>query len=82
MPTYKKIPPAVKEIGAVGITKWAVFCRGLLKAALVVDKLEKAEKRGGVPIVGYLQMDGERIYYCRYGFVDDPDIYATPKTKK
>ena len=75
MPTFKKIPQKVKDTGCIGIDRYAVFCKGLLKASSVVDKLSKAEKKG-IPAVGYVTIKGEKIYYCRYGFVDDPDIYA------
>lgn len=76
MPTFKKIPKDVKAIGAIGCGPYAIFCKGLLKASDVANRLQKAEKRNGIPVVGYVSLKGEKIYYCRYGFVDDPDVYA------
>lgn len=77
MATYKKIPADVKAKGCICTGHFAVFCKGLLKASAVAAKLYKADKkRGGIPVVGYITHNKERVYYCRYGFVDDPDIYA------
>lgn len=75
MPTFSKIPFEVIDIGAIGIAGYAIYCRGLLKAAAVCDKLHKADLRKGIPLCGYMQYKGEKVYYCRYGFVEDPDIY-------
>jgi hypothetical protein len=79
MPTYSKIPANVKAIGAIAIGRYAIFCKGLLKASDVGSKLNKADKNKGIPAVGYISHKGEKIYYCRYGFVNDPDIYANEK---
>lgn len=79
MPTYSKIPLEVKAIGAIASGRFAVFC-GLLKAGSVFTKLEKLDSEGkAFPMVGFITIKGEKIYYCRYGFVDDPDIYERPK---
>ncbi len=75
MPTFSKIPKAAKEIGAIAINQYAIFCKGILKAGNVVKILQKEEKKG-IPACGYVRVKGEKIYYCRYGFVDDKDIYA------
>jgi hypothetical protein len=75
MPTFAKIPMEVKAIGAIAIDRYAVFCKGLLTAGAVVMKLQKAEKKG-LPAVGYLIHKGQKIYYCRYGFINDKDIYS------
>lgn len=83
MPTYSKIPLEVKAIGAIASGRFAVFCNGLLKAGSVFTKLEKLDtKRKAFPAVGYIKINGEKIYYCRYGFVNDPEIYEQPKPVK
>lgn len=82
MPTFKRIPASVKEQGCVAIGGWAVFCKGILKASEVVTRLQRADSKGKCPIVGYLLFKGEKVYYCRYGFVDDADIYETNSTPK
>lgn len=76
MPTYSKIPPEIKAIGAIAIGPYAVFCKGLIKASNVAGKLNKADKKNGIPGCGYLVYKKEKIYYCRYGFLNDPDIYV------
>lgn len=75
MPTYAKIPPNIKAIGAIAIGRYAVFCRGIIKASNIARKLDNADKKSGIPAVGYISHKGDKTYYCRYGFVDDPDIY-------
>ena len=76
MPTYSKIPALMKEIGVIASGHYAVFCKGLLKAGSVFTRLQKREDKGReIPLVGYFTVKGERIYYCRYGLVDEPDIY-------
>lgn len=82
MPTFKRIPASVKEKGCVAIGGWAVFCKGILRASEVVTRLQRADSKGKCPIVGCLMFKGEKIYYCRYGFVDDADIYETNSTPK
>lgn len=75
-PVYSKIPPDVKAIGAIASGHYAVFCNGLLKAGEVFVFLNKLEeKKKTIPLVGYVTVKGEKIFYCRYGFVNDPDIY-------
>lgn len=75
MPTYSKIPKKDREIGAIAINQYAVFCHRIFKAGEVVKKLQKAKKKG-MPACGYVSIKGVKIYYCRYGFVNDEDIYA------
>ena len=75
MPVFKKIPQPVKAMGAVAGGRYAVFCVGLLKASAIIDRLQKADRRGGIPAHGYVTYKKERVYYCLYGFVDDPNIY-------
>lgn len=76
MATYSKIPQEVKAIGAVVSGHYAVFCKGLLKAGEVFVKLQKKEESGkSVPLVGYVTVERERIYYCRYGLLNDTTIY-------
>lgn len=79
MPVFKKIPQSAKAIGAVAGGRYAVFCVGLLKACAVIERLQKADQRGGIPAYGYITYKGERVYYCLYGFVDNPDTYEAVK---
>ena len=76
MPTYKKIPKDAKAIGAIAIGQYAIFCKGLFKAGMLYNKLIAADKKRSIPAVGYISYKGEKVYYCRYGFVNDPDVYA------
>lgn len=72
---FQKIPPDVKQIGAIAIGRYAIFCKGFLKATTIVDKLVKADNKKGIPIVGFIQIKKEKIFYCRFGFINDNDIY-------
>jgi hypothetical protein len=79
MPIYKKIPHRLKG-QAIAIGPYAIFCTGLLRAAAIAKKLQGIDEHKGIPAHGTVQYNKESIYYCRYGFVNDPDIYtATPK---
>lgn len=83
MPTFKKIPQKVKDEKAIAIGPFAVFCKGILKAAEVVKRLEKAEqKNGSIPAHGSLMYKNQQVYYCRVGLVNDADIYEAPKKVK
>jgi hypothetical protein len=75
MPTYKKIPASVKAEGCVASLDFAIFCKGLLTASEIIGRLYKADKKRSIPIVGYVIFKKKRVFYCRIGFVDDPDIY-------
>ena len=75
MPTFQKIPKKVKAKGCVASGRYCVFA-GLMQAGNAFTALAKAEKRGAIPMVGYITVKGKRYYYCLYGLVDDPDIYA------
>lgn len=75
MPTASKIPQEAKKIGAVAIGRYAIFCEGMLVAAEIHDKLAAADTKHGMPAVGYISVKGKKIYYCRYAFVNDNDIY-------
>jgi len=75
MPTFKKIPKKIKAIGSIASGRYCVFA-GLMNAGKVFTALEKAHKKGAIPMVGYVTVKGEKFFYCLYGLVDDPDIYA------
>lgn len=75
MPTASKIPQEAKKIGAVAIGRYAIFCEGILVAGEIHDKLAAADQKKGLPAVGYISIKGQKIYYCRYAFVNDKDIY-------
>lgn len=75
MPIYKKIP--IKLYGqCVAIGHYAIFTKSVLTAGAVASKLEGIDKSKGVPAHGTVQYNKESYYYCRYGFVDDRDIYT------
>lgn len=75
MATFKKIPKQIKAIGSVASGKYCVFA-GIMEVGKVLKALEKAEKKGKLPMVGYQTVQGKKYYYCLYGLVNDPDIYA------
>ena len=76
MATFQKIPQKIKAIGSIAIGRYAIFCNGLLKAGEVCSLLEKQDEKKGIPVVGYVTHRGEKIFYCRYGFINDPDVYS------
>lgn len=71
----EKIPPEAKQIGAIAVGRYAIFCKGLIKAGTVCTILYKKDKRNGIPFCGYVAIKKEKIYYCLYGFINDPSIY-------
>lgn len=73
MPTYSKIPQKEKAKGAITSGRFAVFGR-LLSVGPAFTKLQSIKK--AFPAHGYITIVGKRYYYCLYGLVDDPDIYA------
>lgn len=81
MPTYQKIPPHIRKQGCVAINGYAIFCKGLLKAAAISQALLKADKKTGIPAVGTITHHKIKYYYCRYGFLKDPDIYTDGKSE-
>ena len=78
MPTFSKIPLEEKAKGAIINGRIAVF-GSLLKVGPAMAKLQTADEKKGIPAYGYITLAGNRFYYCRYGFLDDPDIYKTEK---
>lgn len=75
MPTFKKIPKKVKEKGCIASGRYCIFT-GLMQYGKVNAVLSKAERRGSIPNVGYVVVKGKRYYYCLYGSLANPDIYA------
>lgn len=75
MPTESKIPLTEKRIGALTMGQYAIFCEAGLLATEVHDKLVQADKKKGMPAVGYINVKGKKIYYCRYAFINDTGIY-------
>lgn len=76
MPTFKKIPPNIKAIGVIALGHYAIFCKGLIKAAAVATILQREDNKNGIPGVGFITLKKEKIYYCRYGYVNNPIIYS------
>lgn len=78
MPTFSKIPLEEKAKGAIVNGGIAVF-GSLLKVGPAMVKLQTADEKKGIPAYGYITITGIRFYYCRYGFLNDPDIYKSQK---
>jgi hypothetical protein len=78
MPVFKKIPLTEKEKGSYALGQYAIFTDSLFKAATIAAKLSKADNKKGIPAVGYVTHKGNKYYYCRYGFVNDAEIYQKP----
>jgi hypothetical protein len=74
MINFSKIPKEKKGTEVVAIGMFAVFCSSLRKASAVVEQLHK--KRGDIPACGYATVNREKVYWCRYGFLNDNTIYA------
>jgi hypothetical protein len=73
MPTHAKIPKKIKKIGATASGGFVVF-GGMLSVGPAMVKLQSFKK--AIPAHGHLTIKGRKYWYCRYGLVDDPDIYA------
>lgn len=73
MPTYAKIPQSEKAKGAVASGSFAVF-GGIMSVGAAFTALQKIKT--AIPAHGYITVAGKRFYYCRYGFLDDPEIYS------
>lgn len=74
MPTESKIPPQARQIGAISIGGYSIFCPSPMVYE-VHRRLAEADKKPGMPAVGYINLKGEKIYYCRNAFINDPGIY-------
>lgn len=68
---YSKIPIAIKDEHQVAFDHWVIWC-----SLLDVGKYASLLNRGTGPMVGYI-LDGKRkVWFCRYGFINDSDIWA------
>lgn len=76
MATFSQIPVKEKEIGVTAIGRYAIFVRGLLTATTIANKLAKLDNKGGIPVHGFITFKKKKIYYCRFGFVNDDSIYS------
>lgn len=74
MPTESKIPKEARIIGAISIGGYAIFCESSMIDE-VHSRLVEADKKPGMPAVGYINILCKKIYYCRYAFVNDNTIY-------
>jgi len=78
----EKIPQEVKEKKAIAIGGYAIFCQGFMKAVNITTEIQKADKKKkGIPAYGFIMYKNQKVYYCRYGFVEDPDIYSNEQLK-
>jgi|GEM_PF-2599498 len=80
MPKYCKIPHFLKG-EAIASGHYCVF-GNLLEVGPAFIALVKKDKATGIPAHGIIQVKGKKYYYCRYGFVSDPDIYTKPVNPK
>ncbi|MGZ3999593.1 MAG: hypothetical protein ACXVIY_03145 [Mucilaginibacter sp.] len=71
----------MRKIGAIASGHYAVFAKGPLQASPAFVALHKADVSTGIPAYGKITVKGKVFYYCRYGFVNDPDIYAKAQGK-
>lgn len=69
-----KIPLDIKGTGAIASGRFAVFT-SLLKMGDVMIALETADEERGVPVSGYVEINGKKTFYCLYGFVNDSGVY-------
>ena len=91
MPTFRRIPDAIKKRNiATARGRWVVFAP-IKKAVAVLDHLDAFAKKindippeddpPNLPAFGSLTFKGEKFFYCGFGFFDDPDAYAAPMKK-
>jgi hypothetical protein len=73
MPTYAKIPKKIDKTQTVAIGSWVIFVKSLSEASAVAIALSRYDS---APLVGHITLKGKKYYYCRYGFLNDPDIYS------
>jgi hypothetical protein len=77
----EKIPKEAKALKAIVMGGYAIFCQGFLKAANVTSELHSVDKKKGIPAYGFIMYKKEKVYYCRYGFINSPDIYDNEQLK-
>jgi hypothetical protein len=76
-----KIPHKLKGTG-IASGHYVVFAP-LLKCGPVFKALERRDNTIGIPAMGKITVKGKSYFFCRYGFVNDDDIYTRkPKTSK
>jgi hypothetical protein len=75
-----KLPLILKDSpDKIAIGHFCVFTGSLLTAGKITAKLyAQDKKKDGIPAYGFLHHKGKKIYWCKYGFVTDPDIYQKP----
>jgi hypothetical protein len=73
LPTKSKIPKELKGT-AVASGSWAVFA-GIIRAGKIFTMLQDIPTTKAVPISGYFTDKAGKVYYCRYGFINDKEIY-------
>lgn len=72
-----RIPQHLKDSpDKIAIGAFCVFAGSLLTAGAIVEKLYKKEGKHGLPACGFMHYKGKKYWWCRYGFVNDPDIYG------
>lgn len=74
-----KLPAKLQKAERCDLANLSIFTDNVLTAMAVAIKVA-AKKR--YPICGYVVHDGKRVYWIRYGFVNSPAAYATPRTKR
>jgi hypothetical protein len=78
-----KIPLHLKDSpDKIATGHFCIFTGSLLVAGKIVTKLYALDKKhDGLPAYGQMVCKGKKVYWCKYGFVSDPDIYRDPGKK-
>lgn len=76
MPTLAKIPQEEKKTGAMLCGRYAIFCKGFLKATTIASNLAKLDNKDGIPEYGWITFKKKRIYYCHARMIENSTIYS------
>lgn len=75
MPRHSKLPKELKESHNTASGSWVVFA-GMLAAGVVFEKIQLLEsKKRTIPLVGYFIVNNKKVYYVRFGLLNDPDVW-------
>tara|TARA_B100000508_G_C11464650_1_gene280976 strand:+ start:908 stop:1123 length:216 start_codon:yes stop_codon:yes gene_type:complete len=68
-----KLPKRLKKEEVVAIGPIAVWTKSIITAGEV---LTRVQRRKSVGLCGTATVKGKKIYWCRYGFLNDDMIYT------
>lgn len=66
---YSKLPLSIKGKHNVAFDYWVVWC-SLLQVGKYAPVLY-----GKGPMIGYIKDGKKKVWFCRYGFINDNDIW-------